>query len=116
MDEYETEAREAEEWRKREDVKTNSTTNFSEEDRGQLEGTWYDIFGTPGGQQRRYWTSQRYATYPPTIPGENLVVGFPGFISNELMQNRTHMNLVSRMSLHIHFIVRLLLTSFFRTD
>lgn len=68
-DEYLSETKKAEEWRKREEEMVNTTQSFYEEEQ-ELEGAWFHLFGKSGAKPRRYWTSQRYATYPPSIPGE----------------------------------------------
>lgn len=68
---YHEEVKKAEEWRKRlEGLEfSNSTTLLDDNEEKELEGSWFNIFGSAGAKPRRYWTSQRYATYPPTIPG-----------------------------------------------
>lgn len=72
MKEYEEEAKKNEEWKKNVEKGVNATTGLfaqEEEDR-ELEGSWLNVFGGSSiFKQRRYWTSQRYATYPPSIPG-----------------------------------------------
>lgn len=41
---------------------------LDDENEKMLEGTWLNLFGSTNPHPRRYWVSQRYATYPPSIP------------------------------------------------